>query len=411
MSDVTVTVSGSGNQRGIEVFNASPTLLNVTVTASGDNLVNGILCLGAAPMIRNSTVTASSTVFPVAAVANDTSTCTLVNCALRAESATGSSGILNSASSGTFLVEVINSTIGALSHTVSSDTEFTTRLNNCQLSGGSIAANGGLVTCAGCFDENYDALVASDTSVGTDASFSISGIDRSSAVTQTFNIQNSGSGTMQLLVDNSPVHTFATDGTGSGVNADFLDGLDGTAFGRHSTVTNSWTMANTWTDASTFSNTVNIPGLLTASRTPSGTGVGDGSVYVHPSSAVADRTLIGAAVAGVSKFRFDADGDMTVEGSLEIGNGTPITDILSATGTVSIGVTAAQASADDTIALSGAAVGDVVLLGVPSASVISGTCWTAWVSAPDTITVRFNNYDSSSHGPANSTFRVTVIKF
>lgn len=72
--------------------------------------------------------------------------------------------------------------------------------------------------------------------------------------------------------------------------------------------------------------------------------------------------------------------------------------------------TNAQISSDLTIALTGAVVGDSVLLGVPNGSVSPNTCYTSWVSATNVVTVRFNNYSSASVDPASGTFKVTIIK-
>ncbi len=97
---------------------------------------------------------------------------------------------------------------------------------------------------------------------------------------------------------------------------------------------------------------------------------------------------------------------------LTIGTGgTQATKILSASAALDFGNTAAQSSADLTIALTGAVVGDAVIPGVPNGSVNANSCFTAWVSAADTVTVRFNNYSAAAIDPASGTFRVAVIRF
>jgi hypothetical protein len=68
-------------------------------------------------------------------------------------------------------------------------------------------------------------------------------------------------------------------------------------------------------------------------------------------------------------------------------------------------------SADLTITVTGASEGDVVALGIPNASIVANGSFIAWVSATDTITVRFNNYASSgSSDPASGTFKIKVFK-
>jgi hypothetical protein len=83
---------------------------------------------------------------------------------------------------------------------------------------------------------------------------------------------------------------------------------------------------------------------------------------------------------------------------------------LSGSATLDFGNTSAQNSADLTITVTGAANGDVVSLGVPNGSVNANTCFTAWVSATDTVTVRFNNYSSGAVDPASGTFKIKVLK-
>lgn len=72
--------------------------------------------------------------------------------------------------------------------------------------------------------------------------------------------------------------------------------------------------------------------------------------------------------------------------------------------------TATRTSSDLNITLTGAATGDMVALGVPNAATMVNTCYTAWVSADNTVTIRFNNYDNADKNPASATFKVMVFK-
>jgi len=84
---------------------------------------------------------------------------------------------------------------------------------------------------------------------------------------------------------------------------------------------------------------------------------------------------------------------------------------LSASETLDFGSTAAGASTDLTITVTGAADGDVVSLGVPNASVTATGRYFAWVSATNTVTVRFSpTILVGSEDPASGTFKVTVTK-
>jgi hypothetical protein len=95
-----------------------------------------------------------------------------------------------------------------------------------------------------------------------------------------------------------------------------------------------------------------------------------------------------------------------------VGQGSAITRVISATATLDFANTLEGSKSDLNIALVGAALGDTVAIGVPNASTVANGCFTAWVSATDTVTVRFtNNSLATSYDPASGTFRATVIKF
>ena len=66
-------------------------------------------------------------------------------------------------------------------------------------------------------------------------------------------------------------------------------------------------------------------------------------------------------------------------------------------------------SADLTITVTGAAVGDPVALGTPAAPT-ANVAFTAFVSAADTVTVRCHNYTAAAVDPASGIFKVTVFK-
>jgi len=73
--------------------------------------------------------------------------------------------------------------------------------------------------------------------------------------------------------------------------------------------------------------------------------------------------------------------------------------------------TTAGSSSDLTMTLTGAVVGDAVILGVPNGSTSTNGVFTAWVSASDTIKVRFTNTNlATAIHPPNGTFRATIAK-
>ena len=71
--------------------------------------------------------------------------------------------------------------------------------------------------------------------------------------------------------------------------------------------------------------------------------------------------------------------------------------------------TSAQSSSDITVTVTGAVAGQPVWLGVPNSAVSANTSYSAWVSAANTVTIRFNNYSSGSVNPSSGSFYVVVI--
>lgn len=85
--------------------------------------------------------------------------------------------------------------------------------------------------------------------------------------------------------------------------------------------------------------------------------------------------------------------------------------VLKGSATLDFGSTAAGAVTDLTITVTGASDGDVVSLGVPNASQTTTGSFSAWVSAVNTVTVRYRIAALvGSEDPASGTFKVTVTK-
>jgi hypothetical protein len=110
------------------------------------------------------------------------------------------------------------------------------------------------------------------------------------------------------------------------------------------------------------------------------------------------------------RFRFSNAGNLTFPGSLTFGGGATLTKSLTALATLDFGSTAAQQSSDLTVAVTGAAVGDTVVVTPPAAPNVN-TSFTGFVSAADVVTVRFNNYSAAAVDPASGAYRVAVLKF
>lgn len=88
--------------------------------------------------------------------------------------------------------------------------------------------------------------------------------------------------------------------------------------------------------------------------------------------------------------------------------------VITNTATLNFPSTAASTSSDLTFTLTGAVVGDAIVLGIPNASVptagTNGSFW-AWVSSANTVTVRFMNGNAlAAFDPPSGTFKGTIIK-
>lgn len=97
--------------------------------------------------------------------------------------------------------------------------------------------------------------------------------------------------------------------------------------------------------------------------------------------------------------------------SLVVGQGTALQKAISVLANLDFPATAKNVASDLTINIPGAAISDVVSLGVPANAVMPNSCFTAWVSAADTVTIRFNNYSTANLNPPLGSFRVEVKKY
>lgn len=89
--------------------------------------------------------------------------------------------------------------------------------------------------------------------------------------------------------------------------------------------------------------------------------------------------------------------------------GAQLTNIYTATATLDFANAVSIGCSDLTMTVTGAALGDVVDLGVPDASVVANSSYSAWVSAANTVTVRFCALISGD--PASGVFRAEVHKW
>jgi len=83
--------------------------------------------------------------------------------------------------------------------------------------------------------------------------------------------------------------------------------------------------------------------------------------------------------------------------------------LLTGTSTLNFPDTATGLSADLTMTVSGAVVGDYVVIAPPTGSILANTSYTGWVSASNTVTVRLNNYSAGSANPSSGSFKALVF--
>lgn len=124
-----------------------------------------------------------------------------------------------------------------------------------------------------------------------------------------------------------------------------------------------------------------------------------GVVEVNTSTSGVFRDLVARSIYATNLYTTN----------LVINGGATVAGILSATATLDFNLTAVDVE-DLTITVTGAAVGNVVSLGVPHGSVTATAQFTGWVSAADTVTVRCRVAPGAAENPASGTFRATVIK-
>jgi parallel beta-helix repeat protein len=136
------------------------------------------------------------------------------------------------------------------------------------------------------------------------------------------------------------------------------------------------------------------------------TGSGTESMQISPVSNV--YTFASQTNGGTARPFAFTGANVNFGTSLSIGGGTAITKHLSATATLDFANQAAAGCNDLTITVTGAAVGNTVALGMPNDSIVANGNFFAWVSAADTVTVRFCTPVSGD--PASGVFRVDVYQ-
>lgn len=125
-----------------------------------------------------------------------------------------------------------------------------------------------------------------------------------------------------------------------------------------------------------------------------------------PRMTTTQRDAIASPVEGLTIFNTTLHNTNVYDGT----RWTVVPNMLTGSATLDFPSTAAQSSSDLTITVSQAEDGDAVVLGVPNAATNANSSFTAWVSAPNTVKIRHNNYSASASDPVSGIFKVKVIK-
>jgi hypothetical protein len=101
-------------------------------------------------------------------------------------------------------------------------------------------------------------------------------------------------------------------------------------------------------------------------------------------------------------------GPVVSQNGFIVGSGSTITKALSASASLDFGSISTASQASLTITVTGAAVGDEVIMALPAAPA-AGLVFNAFVSAANTVTVRASNISGAPVDPAAATYGVIVL--
>ena len=105
----------------------------------------------------------------------------------------------------------------------------------------------------------------------------------------------------------------------------------------------------------------------------------------------------------------NAIGEISVGDGIKFSAGFLGLDVFKTIALLDVPITGAQTSSDTPFTVTGAVLGQPVILGVPNVSSSANTSYSAWVSAANTVTIRFNNYSSASVNPPSGSFSIVVL--
>ncbi|HET9301018.1 MAG TPA: hypothetical protein VFO11_13800, partial [Candidatus Polarisedimenticolaceae bacterium] len=218
-----------------------------------------------------------------------------------------------------------------------------------------------------------NALTVDDVPGAPTAVLTENGIDRSDPGIVSFNIQNSGAGTAQLLIDGSLAWHSANDGPGSGLDADTVDGISSAGF------------LNTSASSQTKAGNLTVADLTVA---------GNDLTFNNPGSLIsstATSTLLYAGDTSTDDLFLRANAGSSLDGSISI-NGDGALQLIAGDGTFffydgATGIPRTQIDAAGNVQMDGdlTVSGDTINLANPGAT-LQGTATNLTVSGGDVST-------------------------
>lgn len=216
--------------------------------------------------------------------------------------------------------------------------------------------------------------------------------------------------------------TYNNTGVGNNSLFNITTGNRNTGFGSGSGITITTGVLNTFIGFNSGNNAsqgTGVSGSIAIGSTTYTTG--DNEIVIG-SSAVgngANTTTIGSPtntqtylVGGLTVPQTPASSsssDSVLVKDASTGQVKAIAQPLSGSATLDFPNTASNDQSDLTITVTGAVEGDVVAIGIPNAATTQGT-FVGWVSAANTVTIRFHNTSGGAIDPASGTFKVNVLR-
>jgi hypothetical protein len=152
---------------------------------------------------------------------------------------------------------------------------------------------------------------------------------------------------------------------------------------------------------------------LTPQSATIGTGANQGNAWLTLASGTANTAAIKMEAGTLTtspqngNVEYDGTNYYATSGSTRYA----LAKTLTATAVLDFAITFGQTSNTMTINIPGAADGDAVTLGIPSAAMNANSNYMAYVSSADTVTIVFNNYSATPINPSAGTFRVSILKY